>query len=361
MNNEIEFLSSVYEELSAPFLIADREGSIISANKALYREFPDIKTDNSLSLIFPKEAIEEILSAKDTSKMSLTGLNLSLTIMPSKDYVCLLFLKEDHKADMMKSLLLPVPHIFRSSVSEMLITVSSLYAMGEENEDYRLMELSQKLNLHCYKILRGNNLISSYCRELAPSDIKGETVDISALLKNIGDAARIVANDLGIDLNLEIEKGSVPVTADENSLVEAILAIIDNACKFSYSKEPITVKLKTIGTNAVISISDKGKGIPTDVIGHVFEPYYTFNEDAPPFSGVGLGLTLARLIAVKWGGNISITSKEYEGTTVVMTLPILTDRGDTQFNSKVTLISLLRDRFSPLHVMMSDNDTVPLP
>ena len=361
MNNEIEFLSSVYEELSAPFLIADNEGGIICGNKALYREFPDIKTDRSLSLILPKEIIDEILLADDTTKISLSGVGISLTVIPSKDCVCLLFLKNDKESDIRKSLLLPVPHIFRSSVSEMLITVSSLYAMGEENEDYRLMELSQKLNLSCYKILRGNNLVSSYCRELSACENSSKIINLSALLKNVCDAARIVANDLGMALDLDIKEDTIPVMADESSLVEAILAVVDNACKFSCSEEPVSIKLKTVGANAVISISDKGKGIPADVIDHVFEPYYTFNEDAPPFEGVGLGLTLARLIIIKRGGNISIMSKEYEGTTVIITLPIHKASGDMELNSKVTLVSLLRDRFSILHVMMSDNDTVPLP
>ncbi len=361
MTNEIEFLSSVYEELSAPFLISDRNGSIIRGNKALYREFSDMRTGNSLSLVFPKQSVEEILSVSETSRIYIHGLDFSLTVMPSREYVCILFLKDESRADVMKSLLMPMPHVFRSSVSEMLLIVSSIYAMGEENEDYRLMELSQKLNLSCYKILRGNNLVSSYCRQICPSEKKGELINLSALLKNVGDAARIVCNDLEIALEVQIEDEDVVILADENSIVESVLAVIDNACKFSYSKEPVTLKLKTIGTNAVISVSDKGKGIPPHVIEHIFEPYYTYNEDAYPMEGVGLGLTVTRLITMKWGGNISVTSKEYEGTTVVITLPVYKGEGEMELNSKVTLVSLLRDRFSLLHIMMADNNTVPLP
>ena len=364
MENNKDFFMSLYADLPLPFLVADKEGYILSANKALSENFPSLKINSALSLVIPKETVDAILSCKNTEEIFLIGLNVYLTVLPFSEYVGLLLHKKEEKGfndKMMASLLLPVPHIFRSSISEMLMSVSSIYAIGEENEDERLIELSKKLNLNCYKILRGNNLISSYCRELSPKDDKGEAVELASLLKTVAEAARVIVNDCGVELKIDIKDKTVPVKANEASLTEAIIALIDNACKFSHSKEPVTVRLSKTKTHALISVTDKGIGIPEDVMGHIFEPYYSFDREASPLSGVGLGLTLARLIAVKWGGNVSVSSKDYEGTTAVLSLPLLKEDCGLEFNSKVTLTNLLRDRFSVLNVMFADNGTVPTP
>ena len=364
MENNQEFLASLYEELPLPFLISDREGRIIHTNKALIKSFPALKTDTFLSLTLPESSVSAILSCKKTEEVFLVGFNITLTVIPAGEYILLLFKKNEESSlndSMMASLLLPVPHIFRSSVSEILMSVSSICAIGEENEDERLIELSKKLNLNCYKILRGNNLIASYCRELVSKDENGENLNLSSLVKTVAEASRVIANDAGREINIDIDSQTIAVRANENAVTEALAVLIDNACKYSYVGGTVTVKLSKTRTHALISVADKGIGIPEDVMGHIFSPYYSFNREISPLSGVGLGLTLARLIALKWGGNIQVASKDYEGTTAVMSLPLLNDTENLEFNSKITLTHLLRDRFSVLNVIMADNDTVPTP
>lgn len=73
---------------------------------------------------------------------------------------------------------------------------------------------------------------------------------------------------------------------------------------------------------AVITINDTGEGIPKEIIPYVFEPFFTTK---PAGMGTGLGLSVAKRIISDHGGEISIKSKEGEGTTVTIKLPIFSE------------------------------------
>src|SRR3990167_2699332 len=69
-----------------------------------------------------------------------------------------------------------------------------------------------------------------------------------------------------------------------------------------------------------ISFSDDGPGIPQYVIGKVFDPFFTTKE---PGKGTGLGLAVAYGIIKEHGGEIHVSSREGEGATFVIELPVL--------------------------------------
>ena len=69
-------------------------------------------------------------------------------------------------------------------------------------------------------------------------------------------------------------------------------------------------------SRVVISVSDRGVGIPPEDLPHVFDPYYTTRR-----SGTGLGLPIAKNIVEGLGGTIAVTSRQTEGTTVRIELP----------------------------------------
>ena len=363
MKENLDFIKDMCRGTALPSLILDEEGSILFKNDAFTERLPALSREGSISFIFPKEINEKLLSSDFNGSIKIPGMNFSVIKILTEGFILLNLIEEtkDLREDPLSSLLLPVPHVFRSSISEMLMTVSSIYAMGELNENDKLMDMAKSLNLNCYKMLRGNNLVNSYVRELTSSSQEDECVDLARLVKTTSEAAGVLANEKGLTLTINTPDEIVPVSGNEVSLTEAFLHILDNAVKFSPKGGKIKIKLTKTSSNALISITDEGTGIPGNIMDDIFKPYFTYDRDREPLYGVGLGLTLARLISLKAGGNISVSSKEYEGTTVVMTLPIKKDMEDLELNSKISLSSLLRDRFSSLQVIFSDNDVVPLP
>ena len=73
-------------------------------------------------------------------------------------------------------------------------------------------------------------------------------------------------------------------------------------------------------TSVVTTIADSGPGIPKQYLSKVFDPFFTTKEQG---EGSGLGLTIARRIIKKFGGDIRIESQEASGTSCIVTLPVI--------------------------------------
>jgi two-component system sensor histidine kinase HydH len=83
----------------------------------------------------------------------------------------------------------------------------------------------------------------------------------------------------------------------------------------------LTVSAHPSDGRLVIGIEDTGRGIPACDIPHVFNPYFTHRKN-----GTGLGLAIVHKIVESHNGTVHITSRENEGTTVSVSLPIQNER-----------------------------------
>jgi signal transduction histidine kinase len=77
------------------------------------------------------------------------------------------------------------------------------------------------------------------------------------------------------------------------------------------------VSSRCIEGEIVVEIGDSGCGIPSDLVEKVFEPYFTTKKD-----GTGLGLAMSARIIQDHNGSITLESKEKQGTTVTVRLPV---------------------------------------
>jgi signal transduction histidine kinase len=134
-----------------------------------------------------------------------------------------------------------------------------------------------------------------------------------------------------VDLDLDPSLPHVPCLAGEfnqvivNMLVNASHAISDH---FGNSGEMglISVTTREQPGNVVITISDNGTGMPEDVRGHIFDPFYTTKQVG---KGTGQGLTIAHDVIVRrHGGSISVVSSPGSGTSFTLTLPLVAETGE---------------------------------
>jgi signal transduction histidine kinase len=118
-----------------------------------------------------------------------------------------------------------------------------------------------------------------------------------------------------------VDQGSPDVLAAAGQLAQAIANLLDNAAEAipADGGKDIVVRIgRTPSDGAWVEVEDPGSGIPADVLGRVFDPFFTTR---PVGQGVGLGLSVAHAIVTAHGGTISATSTPGKGSTFRIELP----------------------------------------
>jgi two-component system, OmpR family, sensor kinase len=113
------------------------------------------------------------------------------------------------------------------------------------------------------------------------------------------------------------------VLGDRDAIKQILLAILDNALK--YSSGPIKITVEKLETEAVIGIHDQGLGIPPEVLEHVFDRFYR-GDAAQGKPGFGLGLPITRALVEGQGGKISIESDPGKGSIIWVYLPLASEQ-----------------------------------
>ncbi len=120
----------------------------------------------------------------------------------------------------------------------------------------------------------------------------------------------------------EIPK-SVHILGDPERLSMAVDGLVSNAVKYNEPPEKIWIRYAGSNENHYIMVCDNGIGIPEDIIGSIFEPFYIggAGKQNPKGAGTGLGLSVANKYVHLHGGEISVTSTVGEGSTFTIRIP----------------------------------------
>jgi signal transduction histidine kinase len=127
-----------------------------------------------------------------------------------------------------------------------------------------------------------------------------------------------------IDLHLELDASAIAVTCDPARLHQVVTNLLANAIKFTPSGGRVDIRLADRGSYAEITVSDTGRGIPTEFLPHIFDPFRQAGAGKATLrDGLGLGLTIARHIIERHRGKIYAESLgEGTGTKFTVTLPL---------------------------------------
>ena len=115
--------------------------------------------------------------------------------------------------------------------------------------------------------------------------------------------------------------GNTPVLALPDQLRQALANLVTNAIQAMKGTGSLTLTTTLSDHTVTATIADTGPGISKQHLSKIFDPFFTTKGQG---EGSGLGLTVARRILRKFGGDIRIQSVEDHGTTCIVTMPILT-------------------------------------
>jgi signal transduction histidine kinase len=130
------------------------------------------------------------------------------------------------------------------------------------------------------------------------------------------------ADQSEISLRAESQDG-VQVIGDPMLLEQAVLVLLDNAIKYNRRGGSVTIRTEVKDADALLEVSDTGIGIAAEHLPHLGERFYRVDKSrSREAGGSGLGLSIARGIAVAHGGTLTLTSMPDQGTTVTIKLPL---------------------------------------
>jgi len=142
-----------------------------------------------------------------------------------------------------------------------------------------------------------------------------------SLLRESAKDMELRAKVHGKHINFNIDMNLPAVAADRVSVYEVINNLLDNAIKYSGNSEEIIVSTRLREDGLIeTTVQDFGIGIPTSIIGSLFEKFYRNHRSRAQIGGTGLGLYLSKAIVRAHGGQIWVQSKEGQGSTFGFTL-----------------------------------------
>ena len=149
-----------------------------------------------------------------------------------------------------------------------------------------------------------------------------EDVALDDVAEEAVEAAALRADEKGVALTLSAE-AVPPLRGDRRRLAQLTDNLVSNAVKFTERGGEVHVRVRREGRQAVLEVADDGIGIPEEEQEQLFQRFFRSSTAvAGSIQGTGLGLAISRSIVDAHGGRISLKSREGEGTTVRVELPV---------------------------------------
>lgn len=188
-------------------------------------------------------------------------------------------------------------------------------------EVYDLIDKANRESEETHDLL--DNLLKWTKSQTGRLKVASMCYDIADNLIGVVDIFEMIAETKKIKLVLDKQDEGLLVYADKDMQNTVVRNFLSNAIKFSNEGSSIEIILKKVDDKAKVSVRDHGVGISPDRIEGLFHKgettYGTNNEE-----GSGLGLQLCKDFAVKNGGDVDVESKQGEGSTFSLYVPLAT-------------------------------------
>ncbi len=227
---------------------------------------------------------------------------------------------QSHKMRAVGTLTAGVAHELNNPLNNIMLTADMLL------EDYATLndaERKEMIRDVVNEAGRSKKIISNLLDFARESSSQLEPLDLVHLLNETINLASNQIKLSGIKIELQAADNLPRVHGDSQQLEQVFLNLILNAIDASPKGSKIQVMIVPADdpNYVAVKVIDNGSGIPRHIIGSIFDPFFTTKGKG---KGTGLGLSVSQGIVGKHGGRIRASSREGEGSSFTVTLPITT-------------------------------------
>lgn len=215
-------------------------------------------------------------------------------------------------------------HDLRNPTAAILSSSSFLLEIIQDrlsDNEKEYIELINKSGNFILQLL--NELLDLEIIESGNLQLSLEEIDLNGLIKESISLSKSIAEKKSISINFNTEIEPLLVEVDCVKIDQVLNNLISNAIKFSHPESDISILVQAKDDEAVVTVTDKGQGIPEQEINKLFKPFgktsvrATRGEDS-----TGLGLSIVKKIVESHSGNVWVESEVNKGSAFYFTLPL---------------------------------------
>jgi two-component system, sporulation sensor kinase E len=184
-----------------------------------------------------------------------------------------------------------------------------------------LHKLQEHVDVAQTELKRLDAIITQFLAAIRPSQPQLQPTQINELLE---ESVRFFAPEIEqaqVNVTLDLRRDCPQLPADAGQMKQVFYNLIRNGLQAMPSGGELTVSTSYNDYELLITVVDTGKGISAESMGHLFQPFFSTRK-----TGTGLGLLIVRRIIREHGGEIDISSRQGEGTRVILALPLVAQR-----------------------------------
>jgi len=148
-------------------------------------------------------------------------------------------------------------------------------------------------------------------------ELRPEATDVAQLAREVAQEFHPALHRHGSEVAVRVLGGPLEIECDPARVAQVVRILLDNAVVHTPQGTPIRVSAARENGHVRLEVSDRGLGIPSTTMPHIFEPFFTSHDNT---QGAGLGLAIARELAGRMQGELNVRSRP-GATTFTLVLP----------------------------------------
>ena len=247
---------------------------------------------------------------------------LTLIIVWGFVYAVRTILLQKRMAGLMTDFVNNMTHEFKTPISTVALAVEAIARPEVTGQKDKVLQYNKVIRDETTRLRRQvEKILEMATLERGEYELHIEPVDVHALIREASTGLALQIAQRGGTLTLALEADDPTVLADKVHLTNIVNNLLDNANKYSSGPPAITMQTTVRDHRFVLTVSDKGIGIPPEHVARVFEKYYRVpTGNRHDVKGFGLGLSYVKMMLEARGGTTSLQSSPGVGTVVEVTL-----------------------------------------
>lgn len=256
---------------------------------------------------------------------------------------------------------------FRLSIDRIFADLLMLKFKSRLYEDNEAYQHLRSINAQCFRLLRDSRNLDTYL-QLHSGRLQPQLIpyDLTTHLQRLCSALQLeLEAKTHVRLEYQLPEQPVLIRADAELLDIALMNLVGNSIKYGFSEGlQLTLSMQLAAGGVILRLTDNGPGVPISMVERIYAPFFSYSAAQDP-TGMGLGLTVVREIITLHGGQIFTVTGEDNGMSITIRLPLLTEAESWQLSSSTAVRGIYTadyyDRYSPLHIFLSESITPPMP